>query len=104
MSPWFRRRRRRLPPELPPAAESTALAYAEPDPGLAEPDTGVVESDSGVVEADSGVVEVDSGVAEPEAEPDPTGPLSPDRLDSALRRLRQEIPAPSEESPPEPSA
>jgi len=83
MSPWFRRRRRSVPPELPPAAEAPAGVSAEPDPGLAEPDP---------------------GSAEPVQEPDPTGPLSPDRLDNALKRLRQEIPAPSEESPPEPSA
>jgi hypothetical protein len=41
--------------------------------------------------------------ATPEEELDPTGPLTPDRLDDALKRLRQEIPAPSEESPPGPS-
>jgi hypothetical protein len=40
---------------------------------------------------------------EPQEELDPTGPLTPDRLDSALKRLRQEIPAPSGESPPWPS-
>ncbi len=36
--------------------------------------------------------------------PDPTAPLSPDRLDNALKRLRQEIAAPSGEDPPGPSA
>jgi hypothetical protein len=40
---------------------------------------------------------------EPSEELDPTGPLSPERLEQALKRLRQEIPAPSEESPPGPS-
>jgi hypothetical protein len=34
---------------------------------------------------------------------DSTAPLSPDRLDDALKRLRKEIPAPSEESTPGPS-
>ncbi len=40
---------------------------------------------------------------EPPEELDPTAPLSSDRLDNALKRLRQEIPAPSEESAPGPS-
>jgi hypothetical protein len=40
---------------------------------------------------------------EPEPAADPTGPLSTDRLDTALKRLRQEIPAPSEETPSGPS-
>jgi len=40
---------------------------------------------------------------EPEQAPDSTAPLSSDRLDNALKRLRQEIPAPSEERPAGPS-
>jgi len=43
--------------------------------------------------------------AESPAEP-PAGDdgISSERLDAALHRLRDEIPAPSEERPPEPSA
>jgi hypothetical protein len=36
---------------------------------------------------------------EPEAALDPTAPLSAERLDRALERLRKEIPASSEETP-----
>jgi hypothetical protein len=38
-----------------------------------------------------------------EPSPDPSGPLSVDRLDDALKRLRQEIPAPSDQGPSNPS-
>jgi hypothetical protein len=74
MSPWLRRRR-----QAEPAVE---LAPA-PEPATEAPET--------VAEA-------------PPEESDPTGPLSPQRLDQALARLRQEIPAASEENPPGTSA
>jgi hypothetical protein len=74
MSPWFRRRR------LAAASAPEEGAGGEPDEvggELAEPEP--------------------EAVLEPEPDADPTGPLSPDRLDRALKRLRSEISAPSEE-------
>ena len=71
MSPWFRRRRHG---DSPPVVSD---AQAEPEPAAAtapEP----------------------AAVTAPESDPveeDPTGPLSPDRLDRALKRLRDEIPS-----------
>ena len=76
MSPWFRRRRQAAGPAPQAAADAPQGESEQPDPGPQEP----------------------------REELDPTGPLSPDRLDSALQRLRKEIPAPSEERPPGPSA
>jgi hypothetical protein len=42
--------------------------------------------------------------AQTESEPEQTGEISPSRLDAALQRLREEIPASSEETPEDPSA
>ncbi len=76
MSPWFRRRRQAV-------ASSPQLTADAPQ---AEPERPEPEPEA------------------PQENLDPTGPLTPDRLDSALQRLRKEIPAPSEESPSGPSA
>jgi hypothetical protein len=70
MSPWFRRRR--------------AEAAIGPEEAVEEP-VSVPEPEE---------------PAEAEAALDPTAPLSAARLDRALERLREEIPAPSEEKPP----
>jgi hypothetical protein len=73
MSPWFRRRR----------AEDALGAETAVEP-VEEPGSGRQPEEP----------------AEPEPALDPTAPLSAERLDRALERLREEIPAPSEEKPP----
>jgi hypothetical protein len=68
------------------------------------PESALAEPERAPAEPGQEHAEPEQARAEPAPEADPTGPLSPDRLDDALKRLRQEIPAPSEESPREPSA
>ncbi len=67
MSPWFRRRRRGAPSPPEPVVEPVPARIPAPEP------------------------------QEPEPSADPTGPLSPERFDRALKRLR-------EEHPPEPES
>ena len=87
MSPWFRRRRL--------GGGGRAGDASAPDEGA-----GGSEKVAGEPEESPSLESPEpepEARAEPEPDADPTGPLSPDRLDRALKRLRSEIPAPSEE-------
>jgi hypothetical protein len=68
-------------PSVPPRQEAAAEPVLEP-PGEAESEPEV----------------------RAESAPEQAGEISPSRLDAALERLREEIPASSEETPPGPSA
>lgn len=87
MSPWFRRRRSESGPEREvatgrePGSELEVVTGGEPG---REP------------------AAVERMPAPEPATPDPAGPLSSERLDGALERLRREIPASSGEAPQAP--
>ncbi|HTW11404.1 MAG TPA: hypothetical protein VME01_01565, partial [Solirubrobacteraceae bacterium] len=74
------------PPEQAETHEVAEPEPPEPDPEPPEPDPEPPEPDP------------EPPMPEPEPLPDPSGPLSADRLDWALHRLRKEIPATSEET------